>query len=156
MAKLAVGATAFLGLSSSSFEAGGPIPKAYSCAGADVSPELHWEAPPAGTTAFALIAEDPDAPGGTFVHWLVFDLPASLRRLPQGGPISAKQGRNDFGRDGYGGPCPPPGRPHHYHFILYALDQALGLRAGASAGDLRAAMQGHVLAQSELVGTFGR
>ncbi len=158
MANLAIGATASLGLASSSFEAGGSIPKKYSCQGSDVSPELHWDAPPQKTASLALVVEDPDAPGGTFVHWVLYGLPASARSLASGAslPAGAKHGSNDFGRKGYGGPCPPPGPAHHYHFLLYALDRVIDLPAGASASDLRDAMQGHILAQGELLGTFGR
>jgi hypothetical protein len=158
MANFALGATASLGLASSSFEAGGSIPSRHSCKGADVSPELHWKAPPAGTAAFALLLEDPDAPGGTFVHWVLYNLPASLRNLPEKAalPAGAKQALNDFGHAGYGGPCPPPGPAHHYHFELYALDRSLQLPDVISAADLRDAMKGHVLAHGELIGTFGR
>jgi len=158
MANLALAAAASLGLASGSFEAGGSIPKQFSCQGAGASPELHWDAPPAKTASLALVVEDPDAPSGTFVHWVVYGLTATLRSLAQGAPLpaGAKHGSNDFGHKAYGGPCPPPGAAHHYHFMLYALDKSIDLPAGASASDLREAMHGHVLAQGELVGTFGR
>jgi len=149
-------------LSSPSFENGGEIPQKFTCSGADVSPELAWANPPGGTRAFALIADDPDAPVGTWVHWVVFDLPPQAVRLPENvtkvDEISGggKQGRNDFRKIGYGGPCPPPGKPHRYFFKLYALDKALDLKAGATKQDVERAMQGHILAQVELMGKFKR
>lgn len=144
------------------FSAGGDIPKKFTCDGADVSPQLAWNDPPAKTQAFALIGDDPDAPVGTWVHWVLFDLPASTRELAEGVPKQeqvaggAKQGRNDFGKIGYGGPCPPPGKPHRYFFKLYALDANLGLKAGATKAEAERAMKGHILAQAELMGKYGR
>jgi len=151
-------------LSTSAFPAGGGIPSQYTCDGADVSPALAWAGTPAGTASYALIADDPDAPGGTWVHWVLFDLPGTLAALPEGVPKTdrlpdlggALQGRNDFRRIGYGGPCPPPGRPHRYFFKLYALDAALPLKAGATKQDVERAMRGHVLAESSLMGTYAR
>lgn len=144
------------------FPKGGDIPSKYSCSGEDVSPSLSWSGAPAETKSFALIVEDPDAPSGTFTHWIVYDLPAATRQLPEnvsrtddlsGG---GRQGRNDFHRVGYGGPCPPPGRPHRYFFKLYALNAALNLPAGASKREVESAMRSRILAQAELMGKFAR
>jgi Raf kinase inhibitor-like YbhB/YbcL family protein len=127
-----------------------------------VSPALNWSDPPAGTQSFALIADDPDAPVGTWVHWVLYDLPADTRSLAENLPKqeqlsnAARQGRNDFRRIGYGGPCPPPGKPHRYFFKLYALDTKLSLKAGAAKAEVERAVQGHILAQGELMGRYGR
>jgi Raf kinase inhibitor-like YbhB/YbcL family protein len=147
-------------LKSSAFSNGGAIPSKFTCDGPDVSPELSWNDPPDGTKAIALIMDDPDAPSGTWVHWGLYDLPPSVRELPEGVPktkelkIGARQGWNDFRRVGYGGPCPPHGAAHRYSFRLYALDQPTQLSAGASKGDLERAMKGHILGQTELIGRF--
>ena len=152
--------TASLQLKSSAFSNGGAIPPKFTCDGSDVSPALSWNDPPPGTKAFALIMDDPDAPGGTWVHWVLYDLPASVRELPEGVPkvkdleIGARQGSNDFRRIGYGGPCPPRGATHRYSLRLYALDQLTQLPVGATKGDLERATKGHILAQSELLGRF--
>jgi Raf kinase inhibitor-like YbhB/YbcL family protein len=149
-------------ISSPSFQAGGEIPKKFTCEGADVSPELHWTAPPAGTLSFALIADDPDAPVGTWTHWVFFDIPPSATGLPEGVskvdevPSGGRQGRNDFRRIGYAGPCPPPGKPHRYFFKLYALDKMLNLKPGVSKQEVEQAMQGHILETAELMGTYRR
>ncbi|HYT05680.1 MAG TPA: YbhB/YbcL family Raf kinase inhibitor-like protein [Gemmatimonadales bacterium] len=151
-------------LTSTAFRQGTAIPVKHTCDGVDVSPSLAWSGAPAGTAAFALIADDPDAPAGTWVHWVLYNLPGSAARLPEnvaktdappelGGAI---QGRSDFRRPGYGGPCPPPGPAHRYFFKLYALDAALKLKAGAQKQDVEAAMQGHVLGTAELMGTYAR
>lgn len=151
-----------LALSSSAFKDGDSIPARYTDDGQDVSPPLSWEEPPTGTEAFVLIMDDPDAPGGIFTHWILFNLPATVRQLPEGVPSqpelanSARQGRNDFGRTGYGGPAPPPGRPHRYVFTLYALDQPLELKAGATVKQVSAAVGGHILARGQLTGTHQR
>jgi len=151
-----------LELSSSAFQEGGEIPTKYTCEGQDVSPTLTWGKPPAGTQSLALIVDDPDAPVGVFTHWVLFNLPADSRGLPEAMPTQAQlpdgslQGKNDFGKIGYGGPCPPPGRPHRYQFTLYALDQTLDLKAGASKKQVLDAMQGHILAQGRLTGTYQR
>ncbi|HEY81752.1 MAG TPA: YbhB/YbcL family Raf kinase inhibitor-like protein [Dehalococcoidia bacterium] len=151
-----------LSISSSAFEEGGKIPAKHTCEGQDISPALAWGEPPAGTQSFALIMDDPDAPGGVFTHWVLFNLPPISRNLPEGVPAQAQlpdgsfQGKNDFGKIGYGGPCPPPGRPHRYQFTLYALDQPLNLPAGASKKQVIQAMQGHILAQGRLTGTYQR
>ena len=149
-------------LKTTSFAPGGFIPRRFTCEAADVSPALTWTEPPAGTQSFALIEDDPDAPSGTFVHWLVYDLPAAYRQLPEGLSRNdqmlggGRQGTNDFSRTGYSGPCPPPGKPHRYFIRLYALDATLNLRPAARRKELDAAMQGHVLAQAELMGRFQR
>ena len=151
-----------LELKSPDFTAGGTIPKHFTCESADVSPALKWNGPPARTQSFVLIADDPDAPVGTWVHWVIFNLPANLRALPQNcpkieeSPDGSRQGRNDFGKIGYGGPCPPPGKPHRYFFKLYALDTELNLMPGATKKAVEAAMQGHILAQAEYIGRFSR
>ncbi len=151
-----------LKITSTAFEPGAAIPKKFTCEGPDVSPALSWSDPPAGAQSFALIADDPDAPVGTWVHWVLYDLPADARSLaeniPKEGqlPNGARQGRNDFRKIGYGGPCPPPGKPHRYFFKLYALDAKLNLKAGATKTEAERAMQGHILAQGELIGRFAR
>ena len=145
-------------LTSAAFAEGGTIPAKYTCDGLDVSPPLAWSSVPAGTKAFALIADDPDAPAGTWVHWVLYNVPGSIAQFPEGvsGPGGAVQGRNDFGKVGYGGPCPPPGKPHRYFFKLYALDAPLALKAGAIKAEVERAMQGHALAEAQLMGTYGR
>ena len=148
-------------LQSSAFQNGGSIPKKFTCEAADVSPELTWSGAPEKTQSFALIADDPDAPMGTWVHWVIYDLPANTAKLPEGVPMQeqaadAAQGKNSFGKIGYGGPCPPPGKPHRYFFKLYALDSKLNLKPGARKPEVEAAMKGHVLAQAELMGKYGR
>jgi Raf kinase inhibitor-like YbhB/YbcL family protein len=149
-------------ISSPAFQDGERIPDRHTCVGEDLSPPLRWEGAPEGAQSFALIAEDPDAPGGTFVHWVLYNLPAAITELPEGLPrderleSGALQGMSDFRVVGYRGPCPPPGRPHRYYFILRAFDAALNLGPGATKARLEAAMQGHVLAEAKLMGTYGR
>jgi Raf kinase inhibitor-like YbhB/YbcL family protein len=149
-------------LRSSAFRQNQAIPKKYTCDGSDVSVPLNWNDPVHETKSFALIADDPDAPRGTWVHWVLYDLPGDTRELAEGIPAKetlddgAKQGKNDFGRIGYGGPCPPPGPVHHYQFKLYALGKMVGLRPGATKQQLLDAMKGHILAQAELIGTYKR
>lgn len=151
-----------LSISSPVFQEGEGIPAKYSCEGQDISPPLAWGEPPADTNSFALIVDDPDAPGRVFTHWVLFNLPADSRELPEAVPTqpqlssSALQGKNDFGKTGYGGPCPPPGRPHRYQFTLYALDQLLDLKSGASKQQVLEAMQGHILDKGQLTGTYQR
>lgn len=151
-----------LQISSTAFSAGETIPKKFTCDGPDVSPRLAWTEPPAKTQSFTLIMDDPDAPVSTWVHWVLYDLPAATKELPEGVakqeqlPSGARQGRNDFGKIGYGGPCPPPGKPHRYFFKLYALDTKLNLQAGATKAGVEHAMKGHILAQAELIGRYGR
>ena len=145
-------------LISTAFEQGEPIPVKYSCDGEDISPSLAWGDPPAGTQTLALIMDDPDAPGGTWDHWVVFNIPAELRELPDAvsaGEIGATFGKNSWGRGDYGGPC-PPGGTHHYFFKLYALDISLSLDGSANKSQVLAAMEGHVLAETELMGTYSR
>jgi Raf kinase inhibitor-like YbhB/YbcL family protein len=150
-------------LTSAAFRDGAGIPVKYTCDGVDVSPPLSWSSAPAGTRGFALIVDDPDAPAGTWVHWVLYNLPAAVFELPENiakveslDLDGARQGRNDFRRPGYGGPCPPPGPAHRYFFKLYALAAPLTLKAGAQKRDVEAAMEGHVLATAQLMGTYGR
>lgn len=151
-----------LEIKSTAFEAGGTIPKKYTGDGPDVSPPLSWSAPPAGTKSLALICDDPDAPRGTWVHWVLWGLPPDTRELAEDVPKTetlasgAKQGRNDFGNIGYGGPSPPAGKPHRYFFKLYALDTQLDLKPGATKADVEKAIASHILAQGELMGKYGR
>jgi Raf kinase inhibitor-like YbhB/YbcL family protein len=147
---------------SSAFSAGEPIPPQYTCDGDDLSPPLSWSEPPAGTQSLALTCDDPDAPGGTWDHWVLFNIPASVRSLPEGIPSDevvagvGTHGSNSWKRIGYGGPCPPQGSTHRYEFKLYALDMALDLEPGASKRDLEKAMSGHILAAGQLTGRYGR
>lgn len=149
-------------VSTPAFDPGGDIPSAFTCDGAGISPALEWTDPPEGTESFALVADDPDAPRGTWVHWVIYELPASERALPEGVephaalPSGARQGINDFGQIGYGGPCPPPGSPHRYYFRLFALGTRVTLRAGATRAALDRAMRGHVLATAEVFGRYQR
>lgn len=151
-------------LVSPAFHDRSPIPAKFTCDGADVSPPLGVLDPPPSTLSLALICDDPDAPGGTFVHWVLYNLPPDTRSIPEGVPAfeiladlgRARQGKSDFGRIGYGGPCPPPGAPHRYEFRLSALDVLLPLKGGPSKADVERAMEGHVLATSRLVGVYQR
>jgi Raf kinase inhibitor-like YbhB/YbcL family protein len=149
-------------LTSSAFKAGDSIPKKHTCDGADVSPPLAWTEPPPGTKSFALVCDDPDAPAGTWVHWVLYDVPGTVRQLPEGVEKKStladgsRQGTNDFKRTGYGGPCPPRGAPHRYFFKLYALDTALGLAPGATKAEVLKAIEGDVKGQAELMGRYGR
>ncbi len=151
-----------LTLTSPAFSHDQSIPRKHTCDGPDLSPALAWSEPPAGTGSFALVMDDPDALGGTWVHWVLYDLPAATRQLPEGVPTretlpdGSKQGANDFRRIGYGGPCPPPGKPHRYVCTLYALDKATGLPPHAAKGQLLKAIQGHILAEARLIGKYGR
>jgi len=156
------GRTMAFTLTTTAFSAGGEIPKKYTCDSADVSPSLAWSDAPAGAQSFALIADDPDAPVGTWTHWLIWNIPGKSRGLAENVlkmdtlADGTRQGRNDFRRIGYGGPCPPPGKPHRYFFRLHALDSVLDLKAGVSRAELELAMKGHVLAQAEVMGKYGR
>lgn len=151
-----------LPLSSAAFKDGESIPARYTCEGQDISPPLAWEEPPQSTGAFALIFDDPDASAGLFTHWVLFNLKATVRELGEGIPAperiknGAIEGKSDFNMIGYGGPCPPPGKVHHYRFTLYALDRPLDLPRGASRQQLLDAMKGHILAQGQLTGTYQR
>ena len=143
------------------FAEGEAIPAAYTCSGRDANPTLLFRSPPAGAKSLVLIMDDPDAPGGTWVHWVAYDIPATSSGLPENLPRTPKlaglatQGVNSWGRPGYGGPCPPSGT-HRYYFRLYALNVLLGLAPGASRAQVEQAMSGHVLGRAELMGTFGR
>lgn len=150
-----------LDVTSSAFEEGGAIPARYTCDGLDISPPLSWSPVPNGTRSLALIAEDPDAPRGAFAHWVIYNLPPDTRRLPEDVPNrqtlpgGALQGMNGSGSIGYTGPC-PPGGTHRYFFEVYALDTELDLGAGATKEDVVRAMEGHVLAEGRLLGTYQR
>jgi Raf kinase inhibitor-like YbhB/YbcL family protein len=149
-----------LRLTSSSFEADAAMPAKYACDGTDISPALAWIDPPAATQSFALIVDDPDAPNKTVVHWVIYEIPAGARMLPEGVPTDAKlhdgsrQGKNDHGKIGYSGPCPPHGAVHHYFFKLYALDTKTNLKPKATKPELEQAMKAHILAKAELIGRF--
>jgi Raf kinase inhibitor-like YbhB/YbcL family protein len=148
-----------LDLTSKAFD-GGVIPKKFTCDGPDISPALAWTDPPEKTASFALTMTDPDAPAGTWVHWVMYNLPADARELTEGIPKvgtlpdGSRQGRNDFGKLGYNGPCPPKGRPHRYFLTLYALDFRTNPGPGISRSELEHAIRGHVLARAEVMGTF--
>jgi len=164
-------------LSSPSFRNNQPIPAKHSCEGEDAAPALKWEGAPSETKSFALICDDPDAPGGSWVHWVIYGMDATTTELPEklgkvdqvfsvdyemetqsaAKSMSARQGMTDFGKTGYGGPCPPRGHGvHHYHFRLYALDTELNLAPRVTRKQLESAMKGHILAQTELIGTYQR
>jgi Raf kinase inhibitor-like YbhB/YbcL family protein len=152
-----------LNLTSSAFAEGAVIPEEYTCQGKDKSPSLKWSGVPSESKSLALIMDDPDAPMGTWVHWVLYDLSPSMTELPEGlsakehiAAGSGKEGLNDFKRLGYGGPCPPAGKPHRYFFKLYALDTTLDLKSGAKKKDLERAMEKHILAQGQLIGTYKR
>ena len=148
-------------LTSKAFDNNKTIPSQFTCDGKDISPALSWSQPPADTKSLALICDDPDAPGKTWVHWVVYNLPPSTRFLPEAIPLGSKipdggfQGINDFKKLSYGGPC-PPGGTHRYFFKVYALDKMLDLKPGASKKELEAAMKGHILDEGELMGYYSR
>ena len=150
-----------LALSSAAFQDGGSIPDRYTCEGQDISPQLSWSEPPAGTQSLALIVDDIDT-SGKFTHWVIFNIPSTSRELAETVPAQpqlsggALQGKNDFGNIGYGGPCPPSGKPHRYRFTLYALDSSLELEADASKKQVLDAMEGIIIAQGQLIGTYQR
>lgn len=147
-------------ITSPAFSEGGVIPEKFTCEGRDLTPELDWGDVPKGTKSLSLIVEDPDAPMGTFTHWVLYDIPADTVKLEQGARLKTgiKTGMTDFGRSGYGGPCPPRGHgTHRYYFILRALDvPTLGLAAGASKADVEKAMKGHILGETKTMGTYKR
>lgn len=151
-----------LRLWSTAFEDGGTIPDRHTCEGDDLSPPLLWSGVPAETRSLAVLCEDPDAPGGTFVHWVLFNLPADAAELAEGVPpkpelpSGARHGMTDFRRVGWGGPCPPPGRPHRYVFTLLALGTSLGLAPGITIAELRQAVKDSVLAGATLTGLYAR
>ena len=148
-------------IKSPAFENNGLIPKQYTCEGRNISPPLSWDGIPAGAKSLALISDDPDAPAGTWVHWVIYNMPPASKGLQEGVlpmqnlPHDTKQGINDFKKIGYGGPC-PPGGTHRYFFKLYALDTKLNLDSGATKSQLLAAIEGHILAQTELIGKYKR
>ena len=163
LAHVALGQPAKLTVTSDAFASGQPIPVKYSCQGEDLSPPLKWAGAPAKTKSFALVCDDPDAPGGTWVHWVIYNQPADASSLSENTPKSetlpngATQGRNSFQNIGYGGPCPPGGKAHRYFFKVYALDMAFDVKKGQlGKEDLLAAMRGHILAQGQLMGTYKR
>lgn len=146
---------------SDAFTPGNPIPARYTCSGENISPPLSWTGVPHGAKSLALVVDDPDAPSGTFVHWVVYNLPPETTHLDAGVPKSTSvpsggmQGRNSFGSDGYGGPCPPPGKPHHYRFLLFALNSRIS-PASTTGPAVEQAMKGHVFGFTDLIGTYGR
>jgi len=147
-------------IESSAFKNEEMIPSKYTCDGENVSPPLTWSEPPSGTKSFALIADDPDAPGGTFVHWVAYNISPNIREFPENVEIKPMspdtvEGTNHFGDENYGGPCPPSGT-HRYYFKLYALDTTLALKSGAGKNAVLKAMEGHILAQGELMGKYSR
>lgn len=135
------------------FEHGKPIPQKYTCQGDGVSPELIFRDIPSQTQSLVLIVDDPDAPSGTFDHWVVWNIPANTKSLKEGAVV-AHQGKNGYGKVGYKGPCPPPGKPHRYFFKLYALEEELSLSEGASKAQVERAMEGHIIAKAEIMGTY--
>jgi hypothetical protein len=151
-----------LTVKSDNFEQGKAIPKKYTCDGEDLSPQLSWSEPPEGTRELAMIVDDPDAPMGAWVHWVVWGIPPDSTNLPEGVPkidsttIGLKQGKNGFGKIGYGGPCPPHGSDHRYFFRLYAVDTRLDLKPKAAKWDVLNAIEGHVIAKGELMGKYGQ
>ena len=146
-----------LDVTSTAFQDGQPIPVVFTCDGDDRSPPLAWSEPPPGTKSFALIVDDPDAPSGLFRHWGAYDISPDTRSIAAGQAIG-KQAVNGFGKQGYGGPCPPRGHgPHHYHFKLYALDvDTLGVPANSKVEDVESSAQPHVIGRGELIGTYER
>jgi Raf kinase inhibitor-like YbhB/YbcL family protein len=148
-------------ISSTAFASGAPIPAKYTCSGEDVSPPLSFSGVAPSARSLVLIVDDPDAPSGRFLHWVVYNLAPTTAHLDQGVSNAAvisnsgSQGRNDFGHEGYGGPCPPPGKPHHYRFRLYALNSRIEPQAATGPG-VEQAMEGHIIAGAAVVGTFGR
>ena len=154
--------TVAFAISASSFSNGGNIPKKFTCDGTDQSPQLSWTDPPPRTKTLALLVDDPDAPIGNWNHWTLWNVPPTVRSLPEGMskdanlPDGSQQGFNDFRKHGYNGPCPPPGKPHRYYFRLFALDVKLTLKENASKRELEAALKGHLLAQAEWMGRYAR
>ena len=151
-----------LSIFSPAFGEGEVIPSIYTCEGSDISPQLDWIGIPEETKSLALIVDDPDAPSGTFTHWVIFNIPPDSNGLAEALPLTPRladgsvQGGNDFGRIGYGGPCPPPGKPHRYRFNLYALDKQIDLGAGSAKNQVLNAIENHILAKGQLSGTYQR
>ena len=142
-------------VTSPAFDEGGMIPEKYTCDGEDMSPALSWSSVPEGTKTLALISDDPDAPMGTWVHWLIWNIPPNITGFSKGENITYPQGKNDFGKLDYGGPCPPSGT-HRYFFKLYALDTMLELKEGVNKKQLESAMSGHIIEETQLMGTYER
>jgi len=142
-------------VTSTAFTEGGNIPSKFTCDGPDLSPPLKVEGAPAEAKALLVVVDDPDAPSGLFTHWLVWNLDPKSGSIPEDGAPGGTEGKNDFGKTGYGGPCPPSGS-HRYYFRVYALDQPLNLKSGARRKEVDAAMKGHVIAQGELMGRYAR
>jgi Raf kinase inhibitor-like YbhB/YbcL family protein len=149
-------------MSSPAFTSGGAIPREYTCEGVDRAPSLEWNGVPAGTVTFALVMHDPDAPSGDWVHWIAWNIPATSHGMSENVlrqeqlADGTRQGRNSFGKIGYYGPCPPPGKAHRYFFRVYAIDSKLDLASGATRDQLQSALKGHVLAEAEYMGTYQR
>lgn len=150
-------------LSSEAFEDGGNIPSKFTCDGKDVSPPLSLSEIPGAAASLALVVDDPDAPGGVFDHWVIWNISPDVGSIPEGvtadksvESLGANQGRNDFGEIGYRGPCPPPGPAHRYRFKLYALDDKLDLEPGSTKRELESAMEEHIVAEADLIGNYGR
>lgn len=143
-------------IESAAFEHGKPIPQKYTCQGENVSPELSFHDLPEKAESLVLIVDDPDAPSGTFDHWIAWNIPAKTKSLAEGIKALNFQGKNSYGKKGYNGPCPPPGKAHRYFFKLYALDEMLSLPEGADKKRVESAMEGRILAMAELMGTYQR
>jgi len=143
-------------VTSTSFKQGGKIPVQYTCTGKDISPQLSWKNAPAPTESFALICADPDAPVGVWYHWVMFNIPKNVSQIPENQLPQGVIGINSFGRMQYNGPCPPPGKPHHYIFTIYALNTQLNLPQGSDAETVKKAMEGHLIESAAVMGTFGR
>lgn len=149
-------------ITSAAFQAGHTIPDECTCKGANTSPPLEWTGVPAGAKSLALICEDPDAPSGTWTHWVIYDIPTAVTGLPAKTPTTstlptgANQGMNDFKRMGYSGPCPPPGKVHRYFFKIYALDMEIALKPGATKDMVMRAMSGHIIGEGQIAGTYQR
>jgi Raf kinase inhibitor-like YbhB/YbcL family protein len=150
------GAEMSIQVTSTAFVEGDKIPRIYTCDDRNVSPPLAWTSVPSNTVSLALIMDDPDAPSGTWVHWVLYNLPAELTSLEQGKNGAGMEGKNDFGKIGYGGPCPPRGSNHRYSIKIYALDSTLDLKEGATKAQVENKMRGHILAQGQLMGRYGR
>jgi Raf kinase inhibitor-like YbhB/YbcL family protein len=163
LAELDVYTGGIMNIKTNAFQVSEAIPEKYTCDGADVSPHLKWDGAPDNTRSFALICDDPDAPRGTFTHWILYglafdatELPENLLKKEEVDSPKCKQGTNDFGKIGYGGPCPPRGPAHRYYFKLYALDTEIHLSSKSRKQDLESAMKDHILAKAELMGTYQR
>ncbi len=156
------GAVMSFNIKSRSFENEGVIPSVFTCDGEDISPDLEWSQPPEGTKSFAIICDDPDAPSKVWVHWVFYNIPSDVRSLPKGVALGevlkdgSRQGHTDSNTDGYSGPCPPHGKPHRYFFKIYALDSSLEIEGQVTKDKLLKAMEGHILAESQIMGTYKR